>query len=214
MKNAPKFLLLYLLFLIPAPHPLSAQTVKNIFDGQTPVTYLGIDFTLAKVLGETNTDPTDMRDRQFPAINNLVITQPNKYDIADALQRQEIANDLSLVNARNKSIPVQQIKSTNLNDFGHLNTGDIVQLVSSYNFSGKTGIGLLLVVDGMSKSEKTAIVYVTFINMASKRVLLTERIEGKAGGFGFRNYWAKPIEDIFKKIKKTKYLEWKEKYGK
>lgn len=214
MKKVARFLPLYLVLLISSIHPSFAQTVKNIFDGETPITYLGIDFSQAKVFGETATAPTDMRDNLFPAINNSVINHLNKYDIAGALQRQDVASDLGQVNSHNRSIAVQQIKTSNVSDFNHLNPGDIDKLVSSYDFAGKTGIGLLLVVDGMSKLKKAATIYVTFINMTTKRVLLTERLEGNAGGFGFRNYWAKPIEDVIKKIKKTKYKEWKEKYDK
>jgi hypothetical protein len=213
MRNISMPVLLYFLFSVIGIHSSSAQTVKNIFDAETPITYLGIDFTRAKVIGETNTDPTDIRDRQFPAINNIVINQPRQYDIAGTLQRQSITSDLGQVNTRNQSILVQQIKSSNVSDFAHLTATDIDKLVSSYDFAGKPGIGLLFVVDGMSYAEKASTVYITFINMVSKRVLLTERLEGKASGFGFRNYWAKTIEEVLKKIRNSKYNEWKKKYA-
>ncbi len=214
MKKVARLLPLYVLFLISSIHPSFAQTVKNIFDANTPVTYLGVDFTQARVFGENSTDAAEMRDKLFPAINNNIINQSNRYDIAGALQRQDIANDLSEVNAHNQSMAVQQIKTDKISDFTRLSPGDIDKLVSSYDFAGKTGIGLLFVVDGMSKLNQAATVYITFVNMTSKRVLLAERLEGKVGGFGFRNYWAKPIEEVIKKIKKTKYKEWKEKYDK
>jgi hypothetical protein len=37
--------------------------------------------------------------------------------------------------------------------------------------------------------------------MKSKSVLLTKPMEGKAGGFGFRNYWAKTFFNVVKDIK-------------
>jgi len=204
-----KFIALFLLWGISS----SAQTAKNIFDTTTPITYLGIDFTLAKVIGEL-TDATEIRDREFPAINNLVITQPAKYNIAEALRRSSgISNDLGQANARNKSIPVQQIKSYAPGDFNRLTANNINKLVSAYDLSGKSGIGMLLVVEGMSKTQKAANIFVTFINMTNKQVLLTERVTGNGGGFGFRNYWAKTIEDVLNKIKNAKYEEWKRKYG-
>lgn len=207
--RASKFILLYLLLWIISIHSSFAQTAKDIFDAETPITYLGIDFTLAKVIEERITSATEIRDKQFPAINNIVITQPGKYDIAEALRRSDITDDLAQVNARNRNISVQQIKSDIPGDFMHLTVSDIDKLVSTYDFSGKTGIALLLVVEGMSKTEKAANIFVTFINMANKRVLLTERLTGKAGGFGFRNYWAKSIEEVLRKIKNSKYEEWK-----
>jgi len=38
-------------------------------------------------------------------------------------------------------------------------------------------------------------------------------MEGKPGGFGFRNYWSAAIRDVIIDIKKKKYSEWKTKYG-
>jgi hypothetical protein len=43
--------------------------------------------------------------------------------------------------------------------------------------------------------------WVTFVDMKSKTVLLTKHMEGKAGGFGFRNYWAKSFLNVLKSIK-------------
>ncbi len=137
-------------FAIPVPgansiYTLSAQTAKNIFDPGTPVTYLGIDFTLARVIGES-ADATDIRDRQFPAINNVVIAQSGQFDIAGALQRSTISSDLTLVNARNGKIPVQQIKSGNGKDFNHLAVSDIDKLIGSLRFLGKEMALVLLFV--------------------------------------------------------------------
>lgn len=203
-----KFTLLFLLVGISS----SAQTSKSIFETATPITYLGIDFTLTKFIGEI-ASAAEIRDQLFLPINNTVITQPAKYNIAEALRRSSgITSDLDQVNGRNRSIPVQQIKSEYHGDFTRLTTNEIGKLVSTYDFSGKTGIGVLFVVEGMSKSAKAANIFVTFINMNNKRVLLTERVTGNGGGFGLRNYWAKAVEEVWKKIKNSKYEEWKRKY--
>jgi hypothetical protein len=211
MRNISRPVLSFLFLLITSS--LFSQTVKNIFDGSTPLTYLGIDFTQARVFGETSTDATKMRDQLFPAINSTVNTQTNRYDIQEALHRTgNITRDLSYVTLRNKSIPVQQIKSSAVSDYTHLKSTDIDKLVQSYMLTGKSGIGLLFVVDGMSKLQKAATIHVVFINMITKKVLLSERLEGEAGGFGFTNYWVKPFEKILDQINSSKYEEWKKKY--
>jgi hypothetical protein len=72
----------------------------------------------------------------------------------------------------------------------------------------------LFVVEGMSKGQKGETIWVTFIDMGAKKMLFTERMEGKTGMvFGFRNYWAAPINDVIKTIEKKKYKEWQAKYG-
>lgn len=213
MKNYIKLTGLCLFFLVIPAISLFSQTAKDIFNESTPITWLGIDFTQAKVYGETATDATKMRDQYFPSINNNVNTQTNHYDIQEALHRSaDVNRDLSYTTNRNKSISVQQIKTTNAADYNHLKLTDMEKIVQPYSFTGKSGIGLLFVVDGMSKSKKAATIWVVFINMTSKKVLLAEKIEGKASGFGFSNYWAKPVESILEKIKSTRYNEWKKKY--
>ena len=68
--------------------------------------------------------------------------------------------------------------------------------------------------EAMSKSEKAASIWVTLVDMKSKKVLMTERIESKVSmAFGFRNYWASSIRNLIETIQKKKYNEWKSRYG-
>ncbi len=56
--------------------------------------------------------------------------------------------------------------------------------------------------------------WVTFFDIASKTVLLTEKMSGKAGGAGFRNYWARAYYNVMDKIQKKEYLKWKKEHSK
>ncbi|SEM21870.1 hypothetical protein SAMN04488505_103701 [Chitinophaga rupis] len=189
---------------------LQAQTLKDFFSSSEPLTYLGIDFTQARVIGEPVMDANDMRDRNFPAINAVVVNEPKKYDIAGAFHKT-VNTDLALVNKHNETTNTATLKSDNASDYNRLKQEDVEKLVKSYNFNGKKGVGLLFVMDGMSKAEKAANVYVTLIDMDTKKVLLAEKIEGKAQGFGFRNYWAYTIHKVLEEVEKHKYKDWKAK---
>jgi hypothetical protein len=188
---------------------LWAQTAKEIFSSRAiPVTYLGVDFTQVRVLGEPNTTANDMRNTQFPAINNVILNEPRKYDIPTAIQKSNVSNDLSFVTARNKKTDVTKIKSTKVSDYNRLARADIDKLAKEYQFNGKKGIGFLFIMECLNQVNKTASLYVAFIDMDTKKVLFTERLEAKAQGFGFRNYWAYSIADALQQIEKTKYKEW------
>jgi hypothetical protein len=187
-----------------------AQTLKEFFSNGTELTYLGVDFTQARVIGESVTDANDIRDRFFTGINNVVLGEPKKYDIAGAFHTQ-VVSDLSSVSKRNGAINTASIKSEKTTDFDRLQPADIDKLVKGFDFGGKKGVGLLFVMDGMSKTEKAAHVYVTLVDMGSRKVLLAEKMRGKAQGFGFRNYWAYTIYQVLKDIDKGKYKEWKQK---
>lgn len=193
---------------------LSAQSAKDVFNSQTPIFYYGIDFTKAKLINDAEANEHDIKDRQFDGINDLIVNEAKKYDIASALRRSELPNDLGYVAKRNATVDPDSIKSTNSAHYNRLREADIQEVVNAYDFGNNKGIGLLFVMEGMSKSKKGASMWVTFVDVTSKKILFTERVEGEGGmAFGFRNYWAVPIRDVIEDIKKKKYAEWKSKYG-
>ncbi|MBC7887771.1 MAG: hypothetical protein H7Z13_07760 [Ferruginibacter sp.] len=214
MKRMNKLnLLIAFLFFFSTTQQLAAQSLKDVFNSsETGVFYLGVDFTLARLIDATET-ASDIRDRSFPAINDLIVNEPKKYDLAGAFHKSNIDHDLAPVAKRNAKINAEAIKSTSSTDYDRLKEEDISKLVKGFDFGGKKGVGLLFVVDGMSKAKKGAGIWVTLIDMGAKKVLMTERLEGKAMGFGFRNYWAGSIKDVIEDIDKKKYKEWKAKYG-
>jgi hypothetical protein len=187
-----------------------AQTAKDIFNSsETPITYLGIDFTNAKLIGDPGADAIDIRNRYFSSINEVVINEPKKYDLQKALEKSNVSNDLSFVRAKNEKVDADKIKSSSSSDANRFSKSTIEDIVKGYNFGGKKGVGLMFIMESMDKTAKQGSMYVTFIDMASRKVILTERMTGEAGGFGFRNYWVKPVSDVIEKIQKRKYKEWK-----
>lgn len=194
--------------------PALAQTAKDVFNTQTPIFYFGIDFTKAKLINDAEANEHDIKERQFDGINDLMVNEAKKYDFAGALRRSELPNDLGFVAKRNATIDPDNIKSTSSADYNRLKESDIQEVVKAFDFGNNKGIGLLVVMEGMSKSKKGASMWITFVDISAKKVLFTERMEGKGGmAFGFRNYWAVPIRDVVDEIKKKKYTEWKSKYG-
>ncbi|MEO6730754.1 MAG: hypothetical protein ABIN01_06020 [Ferruginibacter sp.] len=193
---------------------MNAQSLKDVFNSsETTIFYLGVDFTQARLI-DAPENALDIRDRNYPAINDLIVNEPKKYDLAGAFHKSNIDHDLGMVAKRNAKINTEEIKSTNTSDYSRLKEEDINKLVKGFDYGGKKGIGLLFVVEGMSKAKKGATIWVTMIDMSAKKMLMTERVEGKTGmGFGFRNYWANPIRDVIEEIEKKKYKEWKAKYG-
>jgi hypothetical protein len=193
---------------------LIAQTAKDVFNNpDLPVLYLGIDFTKSKLIDDATANETDIRDRQYTGINEVVITEAKKYDVKGAFHRNSMDHDLGLVNERNEKADKDAIKSTNTSDLHRFKEADIQTLVSGFDFKDKKGVGFLFVCEGMSKSEKTMALWATLIDMNTKKVLMTQRVEGKAGmAFGFRNYWASAVKSAIEHMEKS-YPDWKAKYG-
>lgn len=215
MKQLIKNLRLIAIIFFGITQSANSQTLKEVLNSsETPLFYLGIDYTQARLIDDAGADVVAIRDRHYAAINDLVVNEPKKFDLAGAFHKSNIDHDLGLVTKRNAKINTEEITSTNSADYSRLKEDDIVKLVKGFDFAGKKGAGLLFIVEGMSKGKKGASVWVTLIDMATKKVLMTERVEGKTGmSIGFRNYWANPINDVIKTIEKKKYKEWQAKYG-
>jgi len=203
---------LLLLFHLLVCNTIFAQTAKDVFgNSETQVLYLGIDFTKAKIIGE-HVNEFDIRGKYYPGVNDVIIAEPKKYELKSAFHKSFIDHDLGEVNVRNSKINAEDIISTNTADFHRLQNSDIESLVRGFDFGDKKGVGLLFVAEAFSKVEKSTAVWVTLVDMRSKKVLMTERMQGKAGGFGLRNTIAASIKNIIEEIEKTKYQQWKEKF--
>jgi len=204
-RHKTKALIVILCFCI---NNVFAQTFKDVFNPETTITYLGIDFTNVKVIGHQEGEVMDLADRQFSGINQLVLDEPKKYDVAGALHRSNVPADISFVKAKNKTISADKIASTDVADEKHLTEADINGIVKGYDFGGKKGIGFLFIMESMSKKSEHGSMYLTFVDMATSKVLHTERVSEKPGGFGLRNYWAKTIYEAIDDIHDSKYKEW------
>lgn len=193
-----------------------SQTLNEFFNNsELHLTYLGIDFTKAKLINAPDANSFDIRNRLYGSINDLIVNEPKKYDIASAFHKSNVGNNLTAVKAANDKINAEEIVSSSSEDFYRLKESDIAAVVKALNIEKKPGIGLLFVMEGMKKMDKKgeASVWVVLVDMQSKKALMSERFESKASGIGFRNYWASTIKETLEDIEKKKYKEWKGKYG-
>lgn len=203
-----------IMLLVFGTQSASAQTLKEFFNSsEVPLTYLGIDFTQAKVVNDIAANAMDIRDRQFAAINQVVVNEPKKYDFSKAFSKTTVTSDLSFVNAKNAKIDAGKIVESGEVKDDRLTKSGAESIAKGYHFGGKKGIGLMFIMENMNKTSATATMYVVLIDMASSKVLLAERMTAKAAGFGFRNYWAKTVDAVLLEIEKSKYKNWKSTAG-
>ena len=215
MKYYWLFKWILIIFFIPANGLGQALSSKAFFSMDSiPALYLGIDFTQAKLINDEVSDPVVIQEQQFHGINFLMLKEPKKYDFKEAYHRINWTDDLTQVNDRNKKTNPDMLKSRNDSDLYRWIAHDIDTMVSHFNFGSHKGYGILIIVEGMSKSKKIMTSWFTLINMNSKLVLYTDMLEGELGtGFGFRNYWATAIKSSIHQVKRTKYDEWKRSLG-
>ncbi len=79
-----------------------------------------------------------------------------------------------------------------------LSDQDIASLIKSFNTGKDTGYGVLYVAEMLNKQDAIGRYVVVCFNVKTKRILFTDRVEGKAKGHGLGNYWAASLSDIMK----------------
>ena len=198
------------LTLIVFSFQVNAQTAQDIFKSGTPVTWLGLDFTEARFIGDrerlgSHSDVLHLME----AINQLIVNEPTKYDIAAAIGRTRVEKAINVTSEHNSQLEVSELLSDQSKDYQRLKSSDIERIVSGYSFEGLDGIGLMFNIESFSKMDESASVWVTFINLDTKEVLLTQRLLGKPGGFGLRNFWGRSIYNVIGEIKKKEFEMWR-----
>jgi hypothetical protein len=219
MKRTQKLNWLFVLFMLFAGSTQSfSQTIQDFFNNtSTTLTYLGIDYTKNRLINDPGGNASDIKGRLYNSMNDVVVTEMGKnYNIAGAFNRSGgVSSDISAVTERNDKISSGDIMSSSEADFNKLTEADIANCVKALNLKGKEGVGLVFIMEGMKKEEKKSYgaVWVTLINMKTKKVLMTERMEQEAAGFGFRNFWVSIIKKTIVEIDKKTYKSWKNKYS-
>ncbi|MCD4724133.1 MAG: hypothetical protein K8R63_04760 [Bacteroidales bacterium] len=174
------------------------------------ITWYGLDFSNIKLIGsEGFTDPYAIKNQFFYSWNNLIITETDKYDLAGFFHKSSVENDLSIVEGRNMlPDPDELVINTNYS----LGEDEVKKIISEYDITGKEGIGLVFIMESFNKNKELGYMWVTFFDLETKEVLLSNKMSGKPGGFGIRNYWAKSFYNVMKSIEKKKWKAWKAQY--
>jgi hypothetical protein len=203
------------LFFVLTAFSAKAQTKSDVFRPEVPVTWLGLDFSRANFIGDREKFGSESDVRHLlDAWNDLILKEPDKYDIARVIGRKKVENNLQAVKAHNSELDVLSMFSDAEKDYLHLKVSDIDEIIAGYDLSGLSGIGLMFNVESFNKTNKEGSIYVTFINLNTKEVLFSERMVAPPHGNGMRNFWGGCLFDVLEKIgnRKDGFEMWRKKY--
>jgi hypothetical protein len=168
-----------------------------------PLVWCGIDYSMVKMIGAL-----DFRqpEKIFPAMP----AEWNALFMKEVLPKLEsmaksVRTDIKAVADRNDTAGAKQIEHEDGTADekvkpSHITEENIAEAVRSYKLKMDQGLGLVFVMDRMVKAQETACMYVVFFDVASRKVLHSERLCERAGGIGFRNYWFRPIKSVVDKL--------------
>ncbi len=156
------------------------------------ITWFGLDYSVAYFTDDRAfPDPYKLRDKLFNEWNELVFKEHKKFDIGKTFNKEDVIYSTSYINNCNKNIDI-------FNHIGNyrfhqrfFSNDSIQEIINTYNTPTNTdGVGLVFIVESLNKPQREAVYWVTFFDIKTKEVLLTERIIGIPSGAGMRNYWA------------------------
>lgn len=173
---------------------LSFSQDKAKASSLTDVVWLGIDFTAAKFTLVTE-NPAVIVNQYLRSINTLIITEVEKYDIKKFFNKSDVTNSVDQVNENNSKIDPSSFV---IDNEYKLEPEAVKDIIKKYNIPQKSGMGLVFIAENMNKTTQTGSYYVCFFDLATKEIIDSRRMVGKAVGIGFRNYWAGSIYNIMK----------------
>lgn len=197
------FLAIFSLFSITA----ESQTAPSI-KGKKMVWY-GLDFSQAKMIGSEGFESVTaelIKDKFFNSWNKLIVREADKYDLQGAFKKESVMKDLSIIEARNEAVLTENLIT---DDESHsLSEDDISQILSEYPKGEFTeGLGCVFIVESFNKLTDKGSIWVTLFDISTGKVVKTKRMQGKSGGFGVRNYWARSIYNVINILKKE-FKKW------
>lgn len=161
------------------------------------IDYYGIDYSLAKVYGATET-PEQFKGL-FNAVNELVIHEYKKFNIGHYFNKQAVEPLLEATVKKNDAIPTDQIFTRDRNYV--LSQKQLADHIKEYDITPKYGVGMVIIAELLNKASNHGSYYVVFFDTLGKEILFSKHASGKPGGFGLRNYWAGSVFDIMRNWK-------------
>ena len=158
------------------------------------VIWLGVDFTAAKFTLVTE-DPAVIVNQYLKAINVLIISEREKFNIRSFFKVDEVSNNIELAIEFNQQIDPSALV---IFDDYKLDVDQVKDVIKKYDVEDKSGAGLIFVAENLNKVSQTGSYYVCFFDLSTKEIIDCKRMTGAVSGIGFRNYWACSIYNVMK----------------
>ncbi|MDR2980319.1 MAG: hypothetical protein LBV02_07785 [Bacteroidales bacterium] len=178
------------------------------FLNEKEITWMGVDFSKAKLTRNGFDYPTDALQYYIQEWNKLIISDQKKYDIRMAFRKPMMQYDLSLITQRNKTVKSHQILVEYLALKYQYSEEEIMAYATSLDIPRHTRFTLMAVVESLDQDSKTASLWLVLSNPESRKVVLCEKFLKSPAGFGIKNHWARVFYNLFFDIQKNSFLRW------
>ena len=191
---------------------LSSFSQVDVFKS-TDMVFYGLDFTKARFDENGGTTafvtPATMQDKYFPALNELMINERKKYDVAKSYKKDNVEYYFDIADEQNADFDIYE-NFVDDEKMVKLNRDQVNEVVKNYKDEDHSGLGLLYVVDLVNHQRGTITIQIAFFDISTGETLLVEKARGEMKGFSIRNYYAGGIYRVIK-TSADSYKRWKKK---
>lgn len=159
------------------------------------VTFYGVDFSQVNIVGDDAPDSQYLQ--AFRRINDLFVTEPEKYDIARYLRTHIARYDFEMVAAVNAATDLSRARPMQAT---LLDKESLAAHISRLPVTGD-GVGLIIIADCLDKTRETGYFHILFFDRATRSVIAQASLSGKARGFGLRNHWARAMLNSIRSLR-------------
>ena len=160
------------------------------------ITFYGIDYSQVKIFGAYES-PIQFKNA-FRRINELFIREAKKYNVGKQLKKEVTEISLDAVNQVNENIDPSKLM-TYKSEYS-LSKEEIKATIDALPIQKTSGVGMVFIAQFLDKSNNRGTYEVVFFNTETKEIIEEWMTDGKARGFGLRNYWAGSIHSALKKL--------------
>lgn len=154
----------------------------------------GIDFSQVRVCGAD--ESVEKFAGAFNGINNLLITEPEKYDFSRMFKKRVVVDIEPMIN---------KLSTSDFSDFfvysPSIEDIDISSIIEGYDISQSEGVGAVLIARLLDKSAEKAVYELVVFDIETRKIVHQRQVTGEAGGFGLRNYWACSVYNVIKNVR-------------
>ncbi len=188
-----KIILLFSLFFSLYSFGQNSQAVGEVKE----IRFYGIDFSNVKVYGASEA-PGEFR-YAFEGINYLFISEPKKYNVSKFFNKNVL--DIS-VNEVNSLLAKMDTKDMAIMSSDYVIEEEALKkIIKDLPINDNEGTGVVLVAEFLNKTNNRGYYQIVFFDLGTREILDSWRADGKARGFGLRNFWAGSVYDVLKHIK-------------
>jgi hypothetical protein len=184
------------------------QSVSDIFEYKA-ITFYGLDFSMTKCTGIGEfPDGNELVKQHFTEWNNAFMVGKKRVEIGAPYHKKKVEYD-TLVYSFNRQMNPDELIIDKPQVF---KKSMIPEFVSKYANSKKAGIGLVYIVENLNAREEYVSVWITFFNIGTGEVLLSEPSRAQGKGRKFNQHWLNAFMELYLGSEKD-YKTWEKLYN-